>query len=298
MCQRVRIAWIAVFLLLPVAWSNAETAHPIILSHDRITFYIVQGQSGAVDADMPIRVMVQSDVSGWSLNYQATPLSGPGGEIMPDRILIRTPYTNGFEGLDIPRLVGKGDITGPTPIEVATMQFRYMAAGQEKPGIYEGNIFSPDGGPTIHVRMVIEPRAEEAKPEIEKPLPGPKIKMSFSTDKIHFEVSGSPKEYDADNAILLTVESKHGHGFTVKAHAAPLRSLHGEIPADRLFVRSGDGSYQSLEKDVVVLERPVEIHPEKERTVTANLSFRLKTTWGDAAGEYAGQIIFTCEPEM
>lgn len=215
---------------------------------------------------------------------------------MPDRILIRSPYTNGFEGLHIPRLVGKGNITGATPVDVALMQFRYMATGQEKPGVYEGNIFSPDGGPTIHVRMVIEQRAVEAKPEIEKPLPGPKIKMSFSTDKIHFEVSGSPKEYDADNAILLTVESKHG--FTVKAHATPLHSFHGGIPADRLFVRSGDGSYQSLEKDVFVLERTHEIHPEKERTVTANLSFRLRTTWDDPAGEYTGQIVFTCEPEM
>jgi hypothetical protein len=283
-------------LLIPAAWCYAGSAPIITLSHDLVTFYLISGQSGPVDADMPVRVTVQSDIADWALNYQATPLSGTGGEIMPDRILIRTPYTNGFEGLHIPRLVGKGGLTGEKPVDVATMQFRYMATGQEKLGVYEGNIFSPDGGPTIHSRMVIEQRAEEAKPEIEKPLPGPKIKMSFSTDKIHFEVSGSPKEYDADNAILLTVESKHG--FTVKAHAASLRSLHGEIPPDRLFVRSGDGSYQSLEKDVVVLERPSEIHPEKERTVTANLSFRLKTTWDDPAGEYAGQIVFTCEPEM
>jgi len=282
---------------MPAAWCHAASVPIITLSHDLVTFHPVSGQSGTVDADMPIRVMIQSSVSGWSLNYQATPLSGPGGEIMPDRILIRTPYTNGFEGLDIPRLVGKGNITGPTPIDVANMQFRYMATGQEKPGMYNGNIFSPDGGPTIHVRMVIETKVEGIEPQkSEEAVPGPKIRMSFSTDKIHFEVSGSPKEYDADNAILLTVESKHG--FTVKAHATPLRSLHGDIPADRLFVRSGDGGYQSLEKDVVVLERTYEIHPEKERTVTANLSFRLKTTWDDPAGEYTGQIIFTCAPEM
>ena len=48
----------------------------------------------------------------------------------------------------------------------------------------------------------------------------------------------------------------------------------------------------------MVLERPFEIHPEKERTVSTNLNFRIKTTWDDRAGEYAGQIVFTCEPEM
>ena len=296
MRYKIQIVLICLPLLLPAAWCYAASAPIITLSHDLVTFHLVSGQSGAVDADMPIRVMVQSNM-GWTLNYHATPLSGPEGEIMPDRILIRTPYTHGFEGLHIPRLVGKGGLTGPTPIEVANMQFRYMATGQEKIGIYEGNIFSPDGGPTIHMRIVIEPKVEGAEPQKpEEAVPGPKIRMSFSTDKINFDVSGSPKEYDADNAILLTVESKHG--FKVKAHATPLHSEGGDIPPERLFVRSDDGNYHSLEKDVVVLERKEEIHPEKERTVTANLSFRLKTIWGDVAGEYAGEIIFTCEPEM
>ena len=297
MCYRVRIAWIVLFLLLPAAFCYAEILPTIILSSDLITFHLASGQSGPVDADMPIRVMVQSGVSGWALNYQAAPLSGPGGEIMPERILVRSPYTNGFEGLHIPRLVGKGGLTGEKPVDVATMQFRYMATGQERLGVYEGNIFSPDGGPTIHVRMVIEAKVEGIEPQKpEEAVPGPKIRMSFSTDKIHFEVSGSPKEYDADNAILLTVESKHG--FKVKAYAASLRSQYGDIPPERLYVNPGNGNYYSLEKDVVVLERKEEIHPEKERTVTANLSFRLKTIWGDVAGEYTGEIIFTCEPEM
>lgn len=296
MRYKIQIVLTFIFLLIPAAWCHAGSVPIITLSHDLVTFHLISGQRGHVDADMPVRVTVQSDIADWALNYQATPMSGPSGEIMPEMIQVRTPYTSGFEGLFMPRLVGKGGLTRQTPVEVATMQFRYLATGQEKPGVYDGNIFSPEGGPTIHVRMVIEQRAEEAKPEIEKPLPGPKIKMSFSTDKVHFEVSGSPKEYDADNAILLTVESKHG--FTVKAHATPLRSFHGDIPADRLFVRSGDGNYYSLEKDMVVLERTHEIHPEKERTVTANLSFRLKTTWDDPAGEYVGQIVFTCAPEM
>ena len=296
MRYKIQIVLICLPLLLPAAWCYAASAPIITLSHDLVTFHLVSGQSGAVDADMPIRVMVQSNM-GWTLNYHATPLSGPEGEIMPDRILIRTPYTHGFGGLDIPRLVGKGGLTGPTPIEVATMQFRYMPTGQERPGIYEGNIFSPDGGPTIHARMVIEPRVEEGpKVTLEMKPIAPKVKLSLLPDRVHFPVTGAPGEYNAESTVLITVESKHG--FVVKAHATALHSQYGDIPPERLFVNPGDGNYYSLEKDVVVLERKEEIHPEKERTVTANLSFRLKTIWGDVAGEYTGEIIFTCEPEM
>lgn len=268
-----------------------------ILSQEHIAFHLVSGQSGPVEGDLPIRVMVQSNVANWALNYQAAPLFGPGGEIMPDRILIRSPYSNGFESLEMPRLVGKGNITGATPVDVAQISLRYMASGQEKPGIYEGNIFSPDGGPTIHVGIIIEPRVEEIKPEmpeIEKP-PAPKVNMTFSPDRIHFPVTGAPGDYNADSAILLTVESKYG--FVVKPHATPLHGQYGDIPPDRLFLNPSDGNYHSLEKALVVLERPVEI-PEKEKTVSTNLSFRLKTTWDDKAGEYTGQIVFTCEPEM
>ncbi|MEW6675938.1 MAG: hypothetical protein AB1348_08075 [Nitrospirota bacterium] len=280
--------------MLLAVWCYASAGLTVILSHDRITFYLVSGQSGPVDADVSIRVMVQSN-TGWALNYQATPLSGPEGVIMPDRLLVRTPYTHGFESLDIPRLVGKGSATGATPVDVALMHFRFIAAGQERPGVYEGNILSPDGGPTIHVMIKIEPRVEEVpKVTLEMKPVAPKIKMTFSPEKIHFPITGAPKEYDADSTVVLTVKSKHG--FIVKAHAT---SLHGpgEIPASRIFVRS-DGDYLSLEKDVVVLERPTEIKPEKERTVSTNLNFRLKTTWDDVAGEYSGQIVFTCEPEM
>jgi hypothetical protein len=376
----------------------------VTISQDLITFSLARGKAGPVDADASIagdsiKVVVQSSTFGWTINYLASPLTmtgpdGPGsfgGEvIMPNRLLIKTPYTNGFESLDMPRLVSKGDTKGDLkgntmggtvgntmgntmgdtkeglPAEVADLQFRYMATGHEAPGTYEGDIYSADMGPIIHVRLIVgQPglprkgteggRAEGAGvpggaggaggAEHGKSLlaaqagsgpgsasgagpgcgpgsasgagpgsgpgsepgcgPGSEIRMSLSPEKIRFSVAGFPKECDADSSVLLSVESKEA--FMVKAHATPLKGEESDIPPDRLFVNPGNGKYYSLENDVVVLERTSTSaqhpstnvqHPSTEGTVSTTLSFKLKTGWDDAAGEYSGTIVFTCMPEM
>lgn len=174
----------------------------------------------------------------------------------------------------------------PPLIEAPNMQFRHKAIGQERPGGA-----SPTINKTIDERMDIKPGAEES-PEMKsdkKPI-APGVKISFSSEKVHFSVRGSPGEYDADSTVRLTVESKHG--FVVKAHATSLRSNAGDIPPERLFVNVGD-RYLSLERGVIVLEREYEMQPKKERTASTNLNFKLKTTWDDRAGEYTGEIIFT-----
>ena len=308
MCRKSQIVLILVgiFLQLSTVYCWSEPDSEIILSHDLIQFHLVSGQASPVDADIVVRIIVQSSKSGWVLNYQANPLIGLEGEIPPDRIQVKTPYSNGFEGLDLPRLVGRGDDSGTKPDEVATIQFRYMATGQEKPGTYEGTIFSSDGaGPPIHVRIVIAPAGEEAKPyerkaegtehelKAERTEPGPLVKMTLSPQDIRFPVISTPAEYDADNAVVLTVESKDR--FMVTARATSLHSHYGDIPPDRLLVNPGNGNYYSLEKDVVVLEALSKV-PEKEKPVSADLRFRLKTLWDDKAGEYAGEIVFTCMP--
>jgi len=325
----------------PLLPGSAEPNPKITVSQDLITFSLASGQAGPVDAYASIRVVVQSSTFGWAINYLASPLTmtgtggtdGPGGSggaggpgsfggevIMPNRLLIKTPYTNGFESLDMPRLVGKGDTIRELPTEVANLQFRYMAGGQEKPGTYEGDIYSPDLGPTVHVKLIVGPpglpmKGAEGGAELgNSPLVGqagagseaesgagcgPKIRMSLSPEKVHFPVTGAPKEYDADNTVLLSVESKGT--FMVKAHATPLESEDSDIPAipaGRIFVNPGNGNYYSLENDVVVLERSSVEHCKKERTISTSLSFRLKAGWDDPAGEYSGTIVFTCMPEM
>ncbi len=300
----VPIFLIVIYFLSSTTCCWSKPTPQITLSQDVINFHFASGQTDSVDADAAIRVNVQSSVSEWDLHYQANPLVGLNGEIMPARIVVKTPYTNGFESLDMPRLVGQGNATGKESVEVASIQFKYMATGQEKPGTYEGDIFSLDGGPTIHMKMVIEPPVEEAKPS--EPIPmiekekgkenekkEPKVKMSLSPDNIHFPVIGTPGEYDADSTILLTVESKYG--FMVTAQASPLHSQHSDIPAQRLFVDPGNGNYYSMEKDVVVLESLLNV-PQKEKPVSTDLRFRLKTLWDDKAGEYSGEIVFTCMP--
>ncbi|MEW5801439.1 MAG: hypothetical protein AB1847_04965 [bacterium] len=292
-----------VFILVGIFWQLstvfcwAEPDPEIILSHDLIHFHLISGQTGPVDADTLVRIIIQSSGSGWVLNYQANPLIGSHGEISPDRIQVMTPYTSGFETLDLPRFVGRGEATGPESDEVATMQFRYMANGQEKAGTYEGNIFSSDGrGPTIHVRMIIEPPGAESKlfePPAARQSAGSRIHMVLSPQGIRFPVTGTPGEYEADSPVHLAVESKYP--FIVTTRATSLHSQYGDIPADRLFLTPGDGNSYSLEKDVVVLEGLSKI-PEKGERISADLHFRLKTTGNDKAGEYTGEIVFTCMP--
>jgi hypothetical protein len=175
------------------------------------------------------------------------------------------------------------------------MQFRHRAIGQERPWGVSPTI-DPTINKTIDERIDIKPGVEESSEvNSEKKPIAPKIKISFSPERIHFPVRGAPGEFYA-GSILLTVESKHG--FIVKARAVPLHSKDGAIiPPERLFVNAGDG-YFSLKDDVTVLKRPFEVMPKKERTTSTNLTFKLKTTWDDMAGEYTGEIIFTYVPEM
>lgn len=292
-----------VFLILififarPFQLSTALTPQ-IILSHYQITINIVEGQKGPAMAEIPVRVLVKSDIANWTVHYHATPLVNETGTVLPpSQLLMQTPYTKNFDSLDVPRLVGKGTSpTGVKPLEIGNIVIGFNATGFEKPGIYEGQIVSPDGGPTIFVRVIIAKSiiktGEEFDPESKK---GPKIRITVSPNNIHFPVTGAPGEYDATSSVILSVESKYG--FIVKAQATPLSGKLKNIPPSRIYVKS-DGTFESLDKGVIVLERIEEIHPEKERTVTKKLDFRLKTTREDPAGEYTGNIVFTVEPQL
>ncbi|MFA5353957.1 MAG: hypothetical protein WC291_06995 [Thermodesulfovibrionales bacterium] len=285
-------------LFLVAGGRSASAALTVTLSNDLITFNLAAGQAGPVNAPAPVRAMISS-TTPWTLTYQATPLlDGAGKSIAPDRIFIRTPYTNSFESLSIPRLAGKGGPTGKEADEIF-VSFRFMPTGQEQPGVYEGTVFSVEGGPPVHVRIVVEKKTGLITGLLEpvvKNLEIALLSMAITPQNVHFSVTGEPKEYDGDNTITLTVSYLSvGNGFVVKAKATPLTGLQGSIPAERIFVSADQGGYESLEKEVTVLQ----VGPLIQlNTAKAALRYRLQTTWDDAAGDYTGQIVFTCAPAL
>lgn len=287
-----------IFIFTKPLISRTALTPQIILSHFQITINIIEGQKGHILADMPVRVLVKSDIPDWTVHYHATPLTNETGAVIsPAQLLIQTPYTRNLDSLDVPRLVGKGNApTGPKPLEIGNIMIGLNATGFEKPGIYEGQIVSPDGGPTMFVRVIVTESMMEKVKEIEPDSKnGPKIRITVSPNNINFPVTGAPGDYDASSSVILSVESKYG--FIVKAQATPLSGKLKNIPPSRIFVRS-NGTFESLDKGVIVAERKEEIHPEKERVVTKKLDFRLKTTREDPAGEYTGNIVFTVEPHL
>ncbi|MCL6584515.1 MAG: hypothetical protein K6U11_12860 [bacterium] len=246
MNRKILTALIGAFLLgTLLLWSIAGQQAEAVLdkvttSSDLISFHIISGQTGLIsgqtaptDAAGSIRVVVESSLGEWAFSFLASPLTvssgetiSPGGYIEPRQLLIKTPYTNGFESLDLPRLVGKGTTAAPPPYEVASLQFRYLASGQEKPGLYEGNIYSPDASEAIspiHVRLVVDPptaakdttesagastsASPSASPSasLEKLESASSIKMSLSPTNIHFSVTGQPGEYEANSQVLPDV---------------------------------------------------------------------------------------------
>ncbi|MCX7770269.1 MAG: hypothetical protein N2202_04210 [Proteobacteria bacterium] len=291
-----KLIFVLIFLIiLPVLTSTAITPQ-IILSHFQVTIRVTEGQTGPIMAEMPVRVLVKSDLKDWSVHYHATPLRNEKGEtISPSQLLIQTPYTRNFESLDIPRMVGKGSFTGAKTEEIGNIMIGFNSTGFEKPGIYEGQIVSPDGGPTMFLKVIIQPMPVE----FERPFIGhkPKPKKSYITvnpDKLRFLITG-PGDFPADNPVNITVIGKSD--FVVKIHITPLVGEKGTIPPNRIYVNMGNGNYYSLDKPVIVLTGKEKNIGKKER-VSTQLYFKLKATSEDKAGEYKGEIIVTYEPDM
>lgn len=286
-----------IFIFTKPLISRTALTPQIILSHFQITINIIEGQKGHILADMPVRVLVKSDIPDWTVHYHATPLTNETGAVIsPAQLLIQTPYTRNLDSLDVPRLVGKGNApTGPKPLEIGNIMIGFNATGFEKPGIYEGQIVSPDGGPTMFVRVIIQPMPVE----LEKPFIGHKHfpKKSFikvEPDKVKFLITG-PGEYPANNPINITVVGKSD--FIIKVHATPLFNDKASIPPDRLYVNPGDGSFYSMDKPIIILTGK-EKNIGKKGRLTKELFFKLRTTAEDKAGEYKGEIVITYEPDI
>ena len=138
-------------------YARASPDLRIFLSDQTVVFHVHGRTGNFVEADKPVRINALSDPDEWSLNYQSLRLQGRKGVIPPAHILISTPYTGGYLRADTPRLAAMGGrITSPAK-EVSRLRFRLFLTGRERPGKYSGVISSPDGGPPIQVRVIIDP---------------------------------------------------------------------------------------------------------------------------------------------
>jgi len=234
---------------------EAYCGSTIYLSDDAITFH-ADGKAGYVEADRAIRIDALSDTEEWAVNYQALPLTGPAGEIPAKMILISAPYTGGFQQADSPRLAATDGLISPPAQEVSQLRFRLQLTGNEKPGEYTGVIMSPDGGPTIHARAIIKPYV----------VPTPKL----SANTIHFSATGGPGSFDADQAVVLTMEA--GMDRTISLNISPLKADNRELSAENLLVNG----------------KPAQGNITLPGDNT--LRFSLKTRWHNPPGTYTGQI--------
>ena len=134
-------------------------------------------------------------------------------------------------------------------------------------------------GPTLNVTAIVDPC----------------INITLSTDAIIFNCKGAPGLYDANEPVVLTVGSNCGD-WSVKCVATPLEGSKGEIPPERIFVKTpnspnidkgaGNGFEPMSGERNVLTGNPTE---RKE----ARMEFKLKTTWEDKAGTYTGRIDYT-----
>jgi len=261
------------------------------LSRDSVSFHVTGPSGRPIDADQSIGVSVLSNLPEWEVHYQASPLKGPEAEIAPAQVLISSPYTEGFEPMNVPRLVARGSIMVPEPVEVSQLRFGFLPSRNDRPGKYTGVIFCPEGLPlaNIPINVVVEPYTS----------------MSLSSDKISFSATSGPGDYEANEPIELTVESNNNR-WVVMARATPLIGPPGAgaIPPDRIFFkREGDtfphrgrrpredGEYMKMSGQVVVAEGRLD-----GTGVQATLKFKVKTEWKDEVGTYSGKVIFTCQP--
>ncbi len=108
--QNLKISVLLVIsLVIAFTVTPAKAELQVVLSDANLVFRAEQGSTSAVAANTVIRVNVESDIDNWSVNYQAQALTGTAGNIQPGNILIRSPYTQGYQPADTLRLAATGD---------------------------------------------------------------------------------------------------------------------------------------------------------------------------------------------
>jgi hypothetical protein len=112
-----------------------------------VTFYATGGPD-AYFASNRVVLVVSTNLGGWGILCQASPLTSEHGEILGDRVFARSDYTDsknlpdegagvGFVSLGAPRVVGVGSET--EQLELA-LDFKLLTDYSDRAGNYAGTI--------------------------------------------------------------------------------------------------------------------------------------------------------------
>jgi len=126
----------------------------------------------------------------------------------------------------------------------------------------------------------------------------PFIAIHLSSDTVVFKALAGAELADADREIEATVDSNlPGWQLTCRATGLQGESAQGELPADRVFVRTswmpngedegGGAGYLRLAEPRLVLAKTDFAQPP---SMTVTLQFRLRCLWSDRPGSYRGSV--------
>ena len=215
-----------IFIILLVVELNALAGVNAFPSEDTIFFHVTRQPGGLIDADKMININIKSSSRDWVVRYQALPLTGPGGEIPPDRIFVGSQFTNGYEDMSGLRVVAKGDDEVTAPVAAGPVRFRLQITWKDKPGTYTGLLVSPDGAQSINVKLIIDPFTS----------------IMLDPPSMYFDAMGRPSVFDAVSEVAVSVSSNYA-GWTVSCMATPLLLSGGggdTIPNERVFVKTAN----------------------------------------------------------
>jgi hypothetical protein len=130
-------------------------------------------------------------------------------------------------------------------------------------------------------------------------FPGEGSVIILSQGEILFNVDGAPGFYEAQSPVEVLVGADAG-SWVLSCEAQPLVCGRGEIPPERILVRSINGgsgtdqrareAYRGLEEPRVVAEGPY-LGPVPVKVST--LMFAVLTTCEDKPGTYVGSVTLT-----
>jgi hypothetical protein len=165
----------------------------------------------------------------------------------------------------------------------------------------------PEQGPTVGVMVTVEPcvliGVSTEEPAQHRVLGSetapPDVSGRPQDNHISFYATSGPGVYDAHKEVTLQVGSNSDE-WVVAAVASPLIGDSGNIPGDRVYVRSEYTDEQVAHADdgagpgfVSIGTRKVVLTGSSASGHQASLKFRLKTDSSDLVGVYSGTIVFS-----
>jgi len=246
--------------------------------------FTVEGPAGEYYPDIYAINGIVIDLETYEQNWTVTciaesQIKSSGEQIIPaERLLVKLEMPGGdFFPMQGPIVIANGDQPTNGKIRINRLWFKLIILDEDEAGTYHG---------IIHILLNGE---EQAAINI-RTLFKQSINLTIVPDFVNFECSGQPGIKDADQPVLITLESNRGLGSIV-VEATDLTGPMGMIPNNRLFinceVQSGPGvNWHGFER--MGVNRLCNLG--KSRDWSALLSFQLLTVWQDRPGTYQGQV--------